>query len=233
MNKETFIKELEKLNIKITQNQLNQLDKYYNILITENAKYNLTNILNEEEVYLKHFYDSLTIVKGIELNNQYICDIGTGAGFPGIVLKIIYPNIKIDLIDATLKKCNFLNLVIKELSLKDIKVINVRVEEYAKENREKYDIVTSRAVANLKHLLEFGIPLLKVNGIFIAMKANIDEELNNIDNYYKKLSLSAEKIIKFKLPYENSNRTIYIIKKDKETNKIYPRQYSKIKKTDI
>ena len=124
-------------------------------------------------------------------------------------------------------------MVIKELSLKDIKVINVRVEEYAKENREKYDIVTSRAVANLKHLLEFGIPLLKVNGIFIAMKANIDEELNNIDNYYKKLSLSAEKIIKFKLPYENSNRTIYIIKKDKETNKIYPRQYSKIKKTDI
>ena len=233
MNKETFIKELEKLNIKITKNQLNQLDKYYNILITENAKYNLTNILDEEEVYLKHFYDSLTIVKGIELNNQYICDIGTGAGFPGLVLKIIYPNIKIDLIDATLKKCNFLNLVIKELSLKDIKVINVRVEEYAKENREKYDIVTSRAVANLKHLLEFGIPLLKVNGIFIAMKANIDEELNNIDNYYKKLSLSAEKIIKFKLPYENSNRTIYIIKKDKETNKIYPRQYSKIKKTDI
>lgn len=233
MNKETFIKELEKLNIKITQNQLNQLDKYYNILITENAKYNLTNILDEEEVYLKHFYDSLTIVKGIELNNQYICDIGTGAGFPGIVLKIIYPNIKIDLIDATLKKCNFLNLVIKELSLKDINVINARAEEYAKENREKYDIVTSRAVANLKHLLEFGIPLLKVNGIFIAMKANIDEELNNIDNYYKKLSLSAEKIIKFKLPYENSNRTIYIIKKDKETNKIYPRQYSKIKKTDI
>ncbi len=233
MNKETFIKELEKINIKITKNQLNQLDKYYNILITENAKYNLTNILDEEEVYLKHFYDSLTIVKGIELNNQYICDIGTGAGFPGIVLKIIYPNIKIDLIDATLKKCNFLNLVIKELSLKDINVINARAEEYAKENREKYDIVTSRAVANLKHLLEFGIPLLKVNGIFIAMKANIDEELNNIDNYYKKLSLSAEKIIKFKLPYENSNRTIYIIKKDKETNKIYPRQYSKIKKTDI
>ena len=233
MNKETFIKELEKLNIKITQNQLNQLDKYYNILITENAKYNLTNILNEEEVYLKHFYDSLTIVKGIELNNQYICDIGTGAGFPGIVLKIIYPNIKIDLIDATLKKCNFIKLVTEKLKLKNVTIINDRIENYSKTNREKYDIVTSRAVANLKHLLEFGIPLLKVNGIFIAMKANIDEELNNIDNYYKKLSLSAEKIIKFKLPYENSNRTIYIIKKDKETNKIYPRQYSKIKKTDI
>lgn len=233
MNKEEFIKELSKLNITITEEQLKKLDKYYNLLIEENKKYNLTNITQKEDVYLKHFYDSLTIVKTIKLNNQYICDIGTGAGFPGIVLKIIFPNLKLDLLDATLKKCSFLNLVIRELSLKEIDVINARAEEYAKTNREKYDVVISRAVANLKHLLEYGIPLLKINGKFIALKANLNEELKDIDNYYKKLALSSEEILTFKLPFENSNRTIYMITKKAITNKIYPRQYSQIKKHDI
>ena len=233
MNKDNFIKEISKINITITEEQLQKLDKYYKLLVEENKKYNLTNITNEEDVYLKHFYDSLTLVKGIELDNQYICDIGTGAGFPGMVLKILYPNLKIDLLDATTKKCSFLNLVIKELSLKNINVINARAEDYAKNNREKYDVVVSRAVASLKYLLEYGIPLLKVNGTFIALKANLNKELENIDNYYKKLALSDEKILTLKLPYENSNRTIYMVTKTKKTNKIYPRQYSQIKKHEI
>ena len=233
MNREEFIKELEKINVSVTEEKLAKLDKYYKILVEENKKYNLTSITDKKEVYLKHFYDSLTIQKAIKLENQYICDIGSGAGFPGMVIKIMNPEIKIDLLDATQKKCHFLNKVIKELSLEKINVINTRVEEYAKENREKYDIVTSRAVASLKHLLEFGIPLLKINGTFIAMKANLDGELENIENYYKKLSLENEKIIKFKLPYENSNRSIFIINKIKETNIIYPRQYNQIKKHDI
>lgn len=233
MNKEVFIKELEKINIKITENQLEQLDKYYKLLYLENKKYNLTAITEEPSVYLKHFYDSLTIVKAIELNNQYICDIGTGAGFPGMVLKIIFPNIKIDLLDATFKKCEFLNMVIKELKLSDINVINARAEEYSINNREKYDIVTSRAVAPLKHLLEYSIPLLKMDGLFIALKSNIDNELININNYYQKLGLTQEEIIKFKLPYEDSLRTIYKIKKIKKTPLIYPRKYSQIKKKDI
>ena len=233
MNKEEFIKELEKLNIKITDNQLEQLDKYYHLLYLENKKYNLTAITDEPSVYLKHFYDSLTIVKTIELNNQYICDIGTGAGFPGMVLKIIFPNIKIDLLDATLKKCEFLSMIIKELKLSNINVINARAEEYSIKNREKYDIVTSRAVAPLKHLLEYSIPLLKIDGLFVALKSNIDNEMININNYYQKLGLIDEEITKFKLPYEDSLRTIYKIKKIKKTPLIYPRKYSQIKKKDI
>ncbi len=233
MNKEEFINELKKINIIITKEQLSKFNKYYELLVEENRKYNLTNIIKEEEVYLKHFYDSLTLIKAIDLNKQYICDIGTGAGFPGIVLKIVFPDLKIDLLEATLKKCKFLELVINNLNLQNINVINARAEEYAKENREKYDLVVSRAVANLKHLLEFGIPMLKTNGIFIALKANIEEELVNIDNYYKKLSLVNENMIRFKLPSESSNRTIYMITKKEKTNKIYPRTYSQIKKHDI
>ena len=233
MNKKEFIDELIKLGINITENQLYQLDTYYQLLVEENKKYNLTSITEESSVYLKHFYDSLTIIKNIELNNQYICDIGTGAGFPGIVIKIVFPNIKIDLLDATEKKCQFLKLVIDKLKLENIKVINARAEEYSRDNREKYDIVTSRAVAPLKHLLEYSIPLLKINGIFIALKGNIDNEIINIDNYYKKLGLTNEKIVKFKLPIENSDRTIYRITKNKTTPIMYPRPYNQIKKKEI
>ena len=233
MTKEEFIKELKKINITLTEKQLNDLDIYYELLITENKKYNLTSITKKEDVYLKHFYDSLTIVKSIDLKNQYICDIGSGAGFPGLVLKIVFPEITIDLIDATLKKCNFLKYVIETLKLNNINVINTRAEEYCKNNREKYDIVTSRAVAPLKHLLEYSIPLLKENGTFIALKSNLEEELINIDNYYKKLYLTNKEIIKFTLPFEQSNRTIYKITKIKKTPIIYPRTYNQIKKKEI
>ncbi len=233
MNKEAFIKELTKLNINLTKEQLNQLDTYYHLLVEENKKYNLTAITEEKDVYLKHFYDSLTIVKGIKLTNQYLCDIGTGAGFPGMVLKIAFPELKIDLLDATNKKCEFLKMVIDKLNLKDINVINARCEEYALTTREKYDLVTSRAVAPLKHLLEYSIPLLKINGTFISLKSNLKEEMENIDNYYQKLFLSDEKIIKFKLPYEESNRTLYIINKKRTTPSVYPRTYSQIKKKAI
>ena len=209
------------------------LAEYYHLLDEENKKYNLTSITEEKLVYLKHFYDSLTITKGITLNNQYLLDIGTGAGFPGIVLKIIFPALKVDLLDATEKKCQFLKQVIDKLELQNINVINARAEEYAINNRNKYDIVTSRAVAPLKHLLEYGIPMLKINGIFIALKSNIDNEIKNINNYYQKLSLTNEEIITFELPTENSLRTIYKITKIKDTPSIYPRKYSQIIKKDI
>ena len=233
MNKEQFINELKKINININDVTLYQLDEYYKILVEENAKYNLTAITEESSVYLKHFYDSISIVKIINLHNQYLLDIGTGAGFPGLVLKIVFPNLKIDLLDSTNKKCKFLQKVIDKLNLKDIQVINARAEEYAKDNREKYDIVTSRAVAPLKHLLEYSIPVLKVNGLFISLKSNIEEELNNINNYYSKLHLSNEEIIQFELPYESSLRTLYKVTKQKTTPLIYPRTYSQIKKKDI
>lgn len=233
MNKEIFIKEVSKLNINLTDIMLNQLEEYYHILVEENKKYNLTAITNKEDVYLKHFYDSLTLSKIIELYNQSLCDIGTGAGFPGLVLKIVFPNLKVTLVDATQKKCNFLNMVINKLNLKDIEVVNARAEIYSKEVREKYDIVTSRAVAPLKHLLEYSIPLVKVNGNYIAMKSDITKELENISNYEKKLNLSTSKILTFTLPFEESIRTLIKYQKKEKTNLKYPRRYNEIKKKDI
>lgn len=233
MNKETFIKELKKINIKLTAEQLNQLEKYYEILITENEKYNLTAITKKEDVYLKHFYDSLTLTKIIDLNNQSLCDIGTGAGFPGIVLKIVYPTLKVTLLDATEKKCKFLQKIINSLNLKDIEVINERAEIFSKVNREKYDIVTSRAVAPLKHLLEYSIPLVKINGYYIAMKGEITKEIENIDIYYKKLDIIKDKILTFQLPFEKSTRTLIRYQKLKKTNQKYPRKYKEIKNKSL
>jgi 16S rRNA (guanine527-N7)-methyltransferase len=233
MNKEIFIQELKKLNINVTDTQISMLDTYYNILIEENNKYNLTNITDINQVYLKHFYDSLTIVKAIDLNNQKLCDIGSGAGFPGLVLKILFPNLDITLVEATEKRCNFLKLVTDKLNLSNVTIINKRAEIYSKEVREYFDIVTSRAVAPLKHLLEYSIPLVKVNGYYIAMKGNIDKETTNIDNYYKKLNINKIKEIHFLLPIEESNRTLLLYQKTQKTNSIYPRKYNEIKKKEI
>ena len=233
MNKDVFIKELINLNITLTNEQLSKLEKYYEILVEENQKYNLTAITNKEEVYLKHFYDSLTISKIVKLNDQELCDIGTGAGFPGIVLKIAYPNLKVTQVEATEKKCNFLKLVIEKLNLKDIHVINERAEIYSKEVREKYDIVTSRAVAPLKHLLEYSIPLVKVNGLYIAMKSDITNEIKEISTYEQKLKIKEVKRISFSLPIENSLRTLIMYHKSEKTNPKYPRKYNEIKKKSL
>lgn len=233
MNKEQFIDELKKINITVTKHMLEQLEKYDEVLRAENKKYNLTAIKNKEDVYLKHFYDSLTLSKIIKLENQSLCDIGTGAGFPGMVLKIVYPNLKVTLVDATEKKCKFLQLVIQELGLKDIEVIHARAEIYSKTVREKYDIVTSRAVAPLKHLLEYSIPLVKVGGNYIAMKSDIQKEIENIDIYYKKLKIEEEKILTFTLPYEESTRTLIRYKKIDKTDLKYPRKYTDIKKKSL
>lgn len=233
MNKEIFLEELKKINITLTNDKLDKLQKYYEILITENQKYNLTAIIKQEDVYLKHFYDSLTLTKIVDLNTQSLCDIGTGAGFPGIVLKIVYPTLKVTLLDSTEKKCKFLQKVIDSLELKDIEVINERAEIFSKENREKYDIVTSRAVAPLKHLLEYSIPLVKVNGFYIAMKGEITKETENIEIYYKKLDIIEDKILTFQLPFEKSTRSLIRYQKLKETNQKYPRKYKEIKNKSL
>ena len=231
MKKEEFIKELEKINIKITNDQLKQLEEYYNLLIEWNKVMNLTGITKQEEVYLKHFYDSLTILKVIDLNTvENLCDVGTGAGFPGIVLKILFPNLKITLIDSLNKRINFLNEVITKLNLKNIEAIHCRIEEYGIKNREKYDIVVARAVAQLNILLEYCIPIVKINGYFIAMKGNSEEEINNSQQALNKLNSNIEIWEIFKLPIENSIRTILKIKKNKITDKKFPRKYSEIKK---
>ena len=229
-----FIEELKSLNIEPTEEQLNQLNKYYELIVEYNKVMNLTGIKEKDQVYLKHFYDSLTIARVINLTKEEtLCDIGTGAGFPGIVLKIIFPNLKITLIDSLNKRIEFLKIVIKELNLKDIEAIHARAEEYAKDNIEKYDVVTSRAVAPLNILLELSIPLLKVNKYFIAYKGIISREIIDSAHALEQLDSKIEKIEEFELPKENSNRTIIKIKKENKTNKKFPRKYSDIKKKPL
>lgn len=234
MNKEEFIEELKKISIIPTSHQLEQLDIYYKLLRNWNEKINLTAIVEESQVYLKHFYDSLTLNKVISLNEIHtLCDIGTGAGFPGIVIKIFFPNISVTLVDSLQKRVNFLQEVIKQLHLKDIVVFHARAEEYAKNNREKYEVVTARAVANLSLLSEYCLPLVKTNCYFLPMKADISREIFEVGNAISILGGKLEETFEFYLPKEESKRTILKIKKITPTNKKYPRKYNEMKKNPL
>lgn len=209
MTKEEFIAALKDLNIEVTEEKLTELNKFYKLLVDWNRKINLTRIIEEQDVYLKHFYDSLTIIKEVDLNEEKtLCDVGTGAGFPGIVLKIFYPNLKVTLIDSLEKRIKYLNEVIKELNLQNIEAIHSRGEDY----QGSFDIVTSRAVANIEKLLTYTMHLVKKNGLFIAMKGNIDKEIT--PDIEKKISKKYQivTINKFCLPKENSNRSLVVIK---------------------
>ena len=232
MEIELFIIEVKKLGIEIDDQKLRNLAKYYDLLINWNEKINLTAITDRSSVYLKHFYDSLTITKVIDLNKiNSLCDIGTGAGFPGIVLKIFYPHIKLTLVDSLNKRIIFLKEVIKELNLKEVEAIHMRAEEYARSNREKFDMVTARAVASFNVLLEYSIPIVKTNKYFVAMRGKDD-----IFDSSKELNLLNSGIIKtskFKLPIEKSERTILLVQKNEKTSIKYPRKYSEIKKKPL
>ena len=209
MTKEEFIENLKKINIYPTEQQLSILERFYNKMIEWNKKINLTRITEKEEVYLKHYYDSLTLNKAIDLNRvETLCDVGTGAGFPGIVIKIFFPKIKITLIDSLQKRINYLNEIIKELNLKDIEAIHTRGEDF----KGKYEVVTSRAVANIEKLLNFTMHLVDKNGIFIAMKGNIEEELNDKVRTIIEKKYKITDIINFNLPMEESKRSLIIIK---------------------
>lgn len=209
MNKELFILELKKLNIDLSDKQIEQLDKYYKLLIDWNEKINLTRITEYEDVYLKHFYDSLTIAKVVDLSTKTtLCDVGTGAGFPGVVLKIVYPNLKITLIDSLQKRVNYLNEIVKEIGLEDIHAIHSRGEDY----KEKFDVVTARAVANIEKLVTYTMHLVNKNGVFVAMKGNIDEELTPQVQQKLNKKYKIEQIEKFLLPIENSNRSLIVLK---------------------
>lgn len=234
MNKEEFIIEVSKLEIELTEEQLNKLDKFYKLLIDWNKKINLTTITNYDDVYLKHFYDSLTLIKEVDLTkNLNMCDVGSGAGFPGVVLKICFPNLKITLVDSLQKRVNYLNEIIKELNLKNIIAIHSRMEEYSKTHEEEFDIITARAVANLNVLLEISMKALKINGHLVLMKANCEEEITNSKKALQTLNGELYNINKFSLPKENSNRTIINIVKSGKTNSKYPRNIDKIKKSPL
>ena len=230
MDKKEFIQEINKLGIQLTDEQLHQLDKYYQLLIEWNKVMNLTGITEEKEVYLKHFYDSLTIAKVIDLaKEKSLCDVGSGAGFPGMVLKIVFPNLKVTLVDSLNKRIKFLTEVANELNLKDIALVHARAEDFAKNNREKFDVVTARAVAPINVLLEYCLPLTKVGKYFIALKGNISQEIILLNNSLTKIGGKLINSQEFLLPIENSNRSLLVITKENPTSKKYPRHPKDIK----
>ncbi len=232
MDKELFLLETSKLGVYLTDVMVNKLEKYYELLVEWNNKINLTAITDREAVYLKHFYDSLTLCKVIDLNTvESLCDIGTGAGFPGIVLKICFPHLKITLVDALNKRINFLKLVCEELELHNVELVHARAEEYALKNREIFDVVTARAVAPLNILLEYCVPLVKSGKYFIALKGN--EDINSSKNALKVLNCKVVMDKRFLLPLENSVRSIIMVQKLGNTGFKYPRRYAEIKKKPL
>ena len=227
MNKLEFIEALKKRNIEITSEQMSLLDEYASYLKEYNEKINLTAISEYEEVLDKHFYDSLLLIdRNIE---GTLVDVGTGAGFPGVVLKIVLPELRVILIEPIKKRCIFLESLIDRLHLKDISVINDRGEDYSLKHREEYDYVTARAVSNLNNLIEVCGAMVKVNGYFICLrgKDGIDE-INNASSAIKTMGFEVENINEESL-YDGSKRVISYFKKVRKTDKKYPRKYSIIK----
>lgn len=230
MKKEEFKKVLyekvKQIGIELKEEQLEKFYLYMNILLEWNEKINLTAITNEEEIILKHFVDSLTINKYIE-EGKSIIDVGTGAGFPGIPIKILREDLKVTLLDSLNKRINFLNEVIEKLDLKNIECIHGRAEEFGKNKnyREKYDFATSRAVANMSTLSEYLIPFVKVGGKVLAMKGDkAEEELEEAKKAIKLLGGKVENIDNFYLPDSDIKRNIIIIKKIEKTERKFPRK---------
>ena len=234
MNELEFYKELERINIELNDIQKKQFKDYHEYLIEYNSHTNVTSITNLEEVYLKHFYDSILLAKTIDMNKiENILDIGCGAGFPGLVLKIVYPHLHLTLLDSNNKKTTFCKNLSKILNVENVTVINDRAEEYIKEKREYFDLVTARAVKNLPVLNELCIPYVKTNGYFIAMKSDYIEELNSSLKGIKELGAKYIGTKNINLPNQEGIRNFIIIKKEKETNIKYPRQYNQILKKPL
>ena len=215
-----------KIDIMLSEEQLQKFYKYMKLLLEWNEKINLTAIIEPKEIILKHFIDSLSIIKYIKNKNSLV-DVGTGAGFPGIPIKIVLPEIKVILIDSLNKRITFLNEVISQLDLKYIEAVHSRVEDFArnKEYREKFDVATARAVAQLPIILEYLIPLTKVKGNIICMKGNkIDEEIKKSKKAISVLGGNLEKIDNFYLPDADIERNIIIVNKVEKTSSKYPRK---------
>ena len=230
MLKEDFEKEImeyvEELGIKLSKEQAEMFFNYMNLLLEWNEKINLTAITEEKEVIVKHFVDSLTIAKYIP-EGASLVDVGTGAGFPGIPLKIIREDLKITLLDSLQKRINFLDVVIKELNLENIETIHARVEEFGKNSkyRESFEVATSRAVANLSTLTEYLLPLVKVGGIAVCMKgSSIEEELETSKKAINVLGGKVSNVFEFDLPKTDIKRNLVIVDKINKTPSKYPRK---------
>ncbi len=216
MTEQEFVEAVKSLKIEVKEEQLKQLNEFYDYLIETNKSMNLTRIVDKKEVYLKHFYDSLTIAKIYNLNQPLtLVDVGTGAGFPGIVLKIFFPDLQITLIDALQKRVNYLKQVIEKLNLTKIEVKHNRAEELIAK-QETYDIVVARAVASLEKLLPWTMPLVNNHGVFIAMKANVDEELEKAYPIIQQKHYILKQKEIFYLPKEGSKRTLLLFEKKQQ-----------------
>ena len=231
INKERFLNTLKTYNIEISDLQLSQLDKYAEILVEYNQKVNLTAITDPEGIENKHFLDSLLFAQNPLVKGKVV-DVGTGAGFPGIVTKIFKPEIELTMIEPTGKRCTFLQYALDTIGIK-ADVVKERAEEAARKGwREQYDVATARAVADMRVLSEYCIPLVKVDGHFIAMKGDGEKELAPAMNAIAKLGAKFVTMEEYKLPDE-SKRTIIVCKKEKETPKVYPRNGGKIAKAPL
>lgn len=223
-----FLENCEKMNLTLSTEQQKQFVRYYELLIEWNTFMNLTGITEFQEVLQKHFEDSLAVVKGTDLSAvKSVMDVGTGAGFPGLPLKIAFPHLKIVLLDSLGKRVKFLNHVIEELQLEDITAIHGRAEDFARkeEYREQFDLVVSRAVANLSSLSEYCIPYTKINGAFISYKSGkIEEELDQAKKSIFLLGGRLENTLKFQLEGSDIERSLVIIRKERKTAKKYPRK---------
>lgn len=222
-----FEKDLEELNILLTEKQLKQFLLYYEMLIEQNKVMNLTAITDYEEVMKKHFIDSLSLVKAYDLSKKVsVIDVGTGAGFPGVPLKIAFPNLQVTLLDSLNKRISFLNSVIDALGLNGIEAIHGRAEDFARNTlREKYDLCVSRAVANLSTLSEYCLPFVKVGGQFISYKSEkIAEEKIAAQNAISVLGGRVAAQMEFTLPDSDIYRNLFVIEKVKATPKKYPRK---------
>ncbi len=231
MNEQTFVALLKEKGLSLDDLQLQQFRQYASILRQWNQVMDLTAICELEQIYEKHFYDSLLSSFTFSYQNQSILDVGSGAGFPGLVLKIAFPQLRVTLLEPTGKRCRFLNEVIQQLHLEGIQVVQGRAEDVIVPYREKFDLVTARAVAGLPILAELCAPFLKVNGTMIALKGSRgEEELLQSQNALKELGLELSSSEQYPLPEEGQIRILYYFSKTKNTPKKYPRNFGAIKK---
>ncbi len=223
-----FKKDLDSLGIDLSEKQIEQFIIYYEMLVEWNEVMNLTAITEYDEVMKKHFIDSISLIKAYDVSKPAsVIDVGTGAGFPGLALKIAYPNLQVTLLDSLNKRVNFLNVVIEKLQLTDVEAVHGRAEDFAKAGklREKYDLCVSRAVANLSTLSEYCLPFVKVGGQFISYKSEkITEEKTAAENAIRILGGSVKNQVEFRLPDSDIYRNLFVIEKIKQTPKKYPRK---------
>lgn len=228
LNEEQFIQVLQEKGIELNETQIVQFSKYFHLLVEWNEKMNLTAITDAPSVYLKHFYDSISAAFFVDLSgNRTICDVGAGAGFPSIPLKICFPDLEVTIVDSLNKRIGFLKTLAEELQLDKVHFVHARAEDFGQNlaYREKFDFVTARAVARLSVLAELCVPLVKIGGSFVSMKgAAADDELSDAKKALAVLGAAIKEEHSFLLPIENSERNIFVFTKDKKTPKKYPRK---------